>query len=64
MVELLDHIVATCRVDEQQICLTGLSMGGYGSWRLAADHPERFSCVVPVCGGGDPADAEKLKSLP
>jgi predicted peptidase len=31
---------------------------------MAADHPEKFSAVVPVCGGGDPADADKLKSLP
>lgn len=64
LVELLDHIVKNYSVDEDHICLTGLSMGGYGSWRLAADHPEKFSAVVPVCGGGDPADAEKLKSLP
>ncbi len=64
VVELLDHIVKTYNIDEKSICLTGLSMGGYGSWRLAADHPERFSSVVPVCGGGDPADAEKLKDLP
>lgn len=64
LVELLDHIEKNYSIDPNHICLTGLSMGGYGSWRLAADHPERFSAVVPVCGGGDPADAEKLKSLP
>jgi predicted peptidase len=64
LVELLDHIVKTYAIDEDHICLTGLSMGGYGSWRLAADHPQRLSAVVPVCGGGDPADAEKLKDLP
>jgi predicted peptidase len=39
-------------------------MGGYGSWRLAADHPERFAAVVPICGGGNPSDAAKLKDLP
>jgi len=43
--------------------LTGLGMGGYGSWRLAADHPGRFATVVPICGGGDPKDADKLKEL-
>jgi predicted peptidase len=64
LIELLDHIVKNYSIDEDHICLTGLSMGGYGSWRLAADHPGRFSAVVPVCGGGDPADAEKLKELP
>ena len=64
LVELLDTIVDQYNVDEAQIYLTGLSMGGYGSWRLAADHPNRFAAVVPVCGGGDPNDAEKLKDLP
>mgnify|MGYP001255445452 CR=1 FL=1 len=64
LVELLDHVLKTFNVDENQICLTGLSMGGYGSWRLAADHPERFTTVVPICGGGGAADAEKLKDLP
>jgi len=64
LIELLDHIVKNHNVDESRVYLTGLSMGGYGSWRLAADHPERFAAVAPVCGGGDPADAEKLKTLP
>ena len=64
LLELLQHIEDNYRIDSEHICLTGLSMGGYGSWRMAADHPDKFSAVVPVCGGGDPADAEKLKDLP
>ncbi len=44
--------------------LTGLSMGGRGSWDLAAKYPERFAAVAPICGPGNPADAEKLKALP
>ncbi len=64
LVELLDAIVESYNVDQDQVHLTGLSMGGYGSWRLAADHPDRFAAVVPVCGGGDPDDAETLKQLP
>ena len=64
LLALLDHIGGKYKVDADRIYLTGLSMGGYGSWRLAADHPERFAAVVPVCGAGNPADAEKLKSLP
>jgi predicted peptidase len=64
LVQLLDHAVKTWNVDQDRIYLTGLSMGGYGSWRLAADHPERFAAVAPVCGGGDPARADRLKSLP
>jgi predicted peptidase len=61
---LLGHVTQSYRVDEQRIYVTGLSMGGYGSWTLAARTPERFAAVVPVCGGGDPNDADKLKSLP
>lgn len=64
LIELLDHIVQTHSIDQDTMCLTGLSMGGYGSWQMAADHPKRFASVVPVCGGGDPRDAEKLKALP
>ena len=61
---LLDDVTAHCRVDKDRVYLTGLSMGGYGSWTLAAAHPERFAAVVPICGGGNPGDAKKLAGLP
>jgi predicted peptidase len=64
LLALLDHLTNTFKVDTDRVYLTGLSMGGFGSWRLAADHPELFAAVVPVCGGGHPADADKLKNLP
>ena len=44
--------------------LAGLSMGGSGSWRMAADHPDRFAAVVPICGRGSTEHASKLKELP
>jgi predicted peptidase len=37
--------------DPERIYLTGLSMGGYGAWNLAARHPGRFAALAPVCGG-------------
>ena len=58
---------AVCReepVDGSRIYLTGLSMGGYGSWELAARQPERFAAVVPICGGADEAQAAKIAHLP
>jgi predicted peptidase len=61
---LLDDVVAKYKVDKDRIYLTGLSMGGYGTWTLGAAHPERFAALVPICGGGNPADASKLKNLP
>src|SRR5262249_54998346 len=64
LLALLDHIVHTCKVGSDRIYLTGLSMGGYGAWRLAADHPERFAAVVPICGGGEPEGPPQLKLLP
>ncbi|HEY8503455.1 MAG TPA: alpha/beta hydrolase-fold protein, partial [Gemmataceae bacterium] len=61
---LLDEIVAKYRVDEDRIYVTGLSMGGMGTWALAASRPDRFAAIIPICGGGNPADAAKLKDLP
>ena len=60
----IDEIIARENVDETRIYLTGLSMGGYGAWCLAAHQPGRFAAVVPVCGGGDVASAERLKDVP
>jgi predicted peptidase len=61
---LLDEIMGKYPVDKDRIYLTGLSMGGYGTWALAAVHPEKFAAIVPICGGGNPADASKLAKLP
>jgi len=52
------------KVDTSRLYLTGLSMGGFGTWELAAKHPKLFAAIAPVCGGGDPATAVKLKDLP
>lgn len=46
-------------IDKDRMYLTGLSMGGYGSWRLAVDEPQIFAAVAPICGVGDPAEAKK-----
>jgi predicted peptidase len=61
---LLDDVTAKYRVDTNRIYLTGLSMGGFGTWSLAAAHPEKFAAIVPICGGGNPADGKKLAGLP
>jgi predicted peptidase len=61
---LLTRIILDYRVDADRVYLTGLSMGGFGTWTLAAAHPERFAAIAPICGGGNPKDAPKLKDLP
>ena len=52
------------RADADRVCLTGLSMGGSGTWTLAAAHPERFAAIAPICGRSDASKASALKDLP
>lgn len=64
LLALLDHAEKTWRIDTDRIVVTGLSMGGYGTWRLCADHPQRFAAAAPICGAGDTAWAARLTKLP
>lgn len=50
---LLDDVLGTYRVDASRVYLTGLSMGGYGTWDLGLTHPDRFAAIAPICGGGN-----------
>jgi predicted peptidase len=50
---LLDDIIEKHKVDERRVYLTGLSMGGYGTWSLGLKYPKRFAAIAPICGGGD-----------
>jgi predicted peptidase len=61
----LAEVVRKYKGDRERLYLTGLSMGGYGTWAIAAEHPDMFAAIMPICGGGDPAAmAAALKSLP
>jgi predicted peptidase len=53
---LLDHITAAHKVDTGRVYLTGLSMGGFGTWSLGCRFPNRFAALVPICGGGERID--------
>lgn len=61
---LIEELVAGGRVDPDRLYVTGLSMGGYGTWDLVTRRPDLFAAAVPVCGGGDPARAAALVGLP
>src|SRR5579871_1870125 len=61
---LVDEVTEKYHVDKSRIYVTGLSMGGYGTWSLAETYPDKFAAIAPICGGGDPAYASKLKHLP
>ena len=61
---LLDEITARYRVDESRVYLTGLSMGGFGTWALGARCPDRFAAIVPICGGGSFVHRHALRRMP
>jgi predicted peptidase len=61
---LLDEIVNKYNVDQDRIYVTGLSMGGFGTWALAAEYPDRFAAIVPICGGGNATWARRISHLP
>ena len=61
---LLDEIIKNNNIDEDRIYLTGLSMGGFGTWRLAAHSPDRFAAIAPICGGGEPYWTRRFPHLP
>lgn len=51
-------------IDASRIYLTGLSMGGFGTWTWACNYPDQFAAIAPVCGGGDIQFAGALKNTP
>ena len=60
----LDEIVSRYRIDEDRIYLTGLSMGGYGTWALAIAYPDRFAAIAPICGGGRADQVARISHVP
>ena len=61
---MLDATMKEYKTDADRVILTGLSMGGYGTWSHAAATPEKWAAIVPICGGGDVKAAAKLAKLP
>ena len=64
LVGLLDHIDSNYKINEGLVYLTGLSMGGHGTFTLALAHPDRFTALIPVSSWGDTSQASKLKDMP
>jgi predicted peptidase len=62
--KLLDDISRKLRIDMDRIYLTGLSMGGYGTWSTAIKYPDIFAAIAPVCGGGDPGMVCRIGDMP
>ena len=64
---LILDIASKYNIDKTRIYLTGLSMGGWGTWKLSEEHPELFAAIAPVCAPADrlmKIQAEKLNTIP
>lgn len=61
---LLEEIERHYTVDPERIYVTGLSMGGFGTWAFALAYPDRCAAIAPICGGGDPARVDAIRHLP
>jgi predicted peptidase len=64
VMNLMEQIQDEYKVDASRIYITGLSMGGFGTWNLIARYPEKFAAAAPVCGGGDVTKAHRIAHLP
>lgn len=62
--KLIRHVQGQYPIDADRIYGTGMSMGGYGIWALAAQFPELLAAIVPICGGGDITTAPALRQTP
>lgn len=62
--ELIDKVVAEYNIDTDRISITGLSMGGFGTWEMGLSFPDFFSAIAPICGGGLSFRCSALKDTP
>ena len=60
----LDAARRELNVDQSRLYLTGISQGGHGTWAIAAQHPDMFAAIAPICGWGTKEMAEKLVKMP
>jgi predicted peptidase len=64
VMKLVDKLIHTFNIDTNRIYITGLSMGGYGTYDAISRYPGRFAAAVPVCGGGDVSKAPLFAGIP
>lgn len=60
IVQLIEQLIREYDADKDRVYLTGLSMGGYGTWFTSMARPDLFAAIAPVCGGGMAWNAEVL----
>jgi lysophospholipase L1-like esterase/poly(3-hydroxybutyrate) depolymerase len=62
--EVLEKLTKEFSIDQNRLYVSGLSMGGYGTWDHICRSPERWAAAVPICGGGDPRSVARAKAVP
>lgn len=62
--ELLDSVAALPNADINKIYVTGMSMGGFGTWDIICRYPGKFAAAMPICGGADEKVACRVKNIP
>ena len=61
--DMIEAKIKEFDADPDRIYITGLSMGGYGTWDTISRRPDLFAAAIPICGGADPAQAPVLKNM-
>jgi predicted peptidase len=64
LAELIAKLQEQYTIDADRLYVMGLSMGGYGTWDMIQRHPEAFAAAVPICGGGDETQAQRIAKIP
>lgn len=64
ILQLLGELPKEFSIDQNRVYVTGLSMGGFGTWDLLARKPELVAAAIPICGGGDPKYVDRYKDVP
>lgn len=64
VMELLEELKENYSIDTDRMYVSGISMGGFGTWDAIMRHNDVFAAAIAVCGGGDPSQAENLVDVP
>ena len=60
---LYNDLVSKYHIDINRIYISGISMGGYGAFITAMDHPEKFAAILSLCGGCNDSDTSRICSI-
>jgi len=64
VIDILASLQKEYKIDTTRMFITGLSMGGYGTWDFILRYPKMFKAAIPICGAGDPSKADLIKNIP